>query len=63
MIRFRRGQMKDERLYCRMTDGNNIVFVDLEVNPDSGQVREYGAVSSEDLQYRGASAASFERML
>ena len=46
-----------------MTDGNNIVFVDLEVNPDNGQVREYGAVSSEDLQYRGASAASFERML
>ncbi|MBO7661957.1 MAG: ATP-dependent DNA helicase RecQ, partial [Clostridia bacterium] len=46
-----------------MTDGNMIVFVDLEVNPDSGQVREYGAVSSGDLQYRGASAASFERIL
>lgn len=43
--------------------GRSIVFVDLEVNPATGTVREYGAVNSDGIQYRGASAASFSSVL
>ena len=46
-----------------MMDENAVVFVDLEVNPDTGKIREYGAVSSGHAQYRGSSAAAFARML
>ena len=40
-----------------------IVFVDLEVNPDTGKIREYGVVSSDHQQYRGSSSTAFARIL
>ena len=46
-----------------MIDENGIVFVDLEVNPDTGKIREYGAVCSDSRQYRGSSAAAFACIL
>ena len=46
-----------------MIDENVIVFVDLEVNPETGKIREYGAVSSDHRQYRGSSAAAFSQVL
>ncbi|MBR3431847.1 MAG: RecQ family ATP-dependent DNA helicase [Clostridia bacterium] len=46
-----------------MIDGNSIVFVDIEVNPETGTIREYGAATSDHRQYRGSSSAAFSELL
>ena len=42
-----------------MAEARRIVFLDIEVNPETGKIREYGAISSDGRQYRGSSAAAF----
>ena len=47
-----------------MAEESSIVFIDIEVNPETGRIREYGAVSDDGrIRYRGSSAASFSELL